>query len=404
MNSLLRALTLGGLLLVASGSPALAQHRIRRLSTNGAWDAYVAAFDDYAEHDSVVGASTVLVREGRVVAREDRGFADRALERPVDERTIFHWASITKTLTAVAIMQLRDRGLVSLDDPVTKWAPELRRIHDPFGPIDDVTLRMLLSHTAGFQNPTWPYGDGESWQPFEPTEWSQLVAMMPYQAIRFRPGSRFAYSNPGFIYLARVIESVTGDSWESYVQKNIWTPLGMSRSYVGSTPYHLAVDRSNRYAVVAENGGPVRVIANGGDFNPGITIPNSGWNAPVADLVRWTAFLTGTAPGVDAGAVLAHTTVGEMWRPVLEIPAADVPIDEAGADAVGLSFFRYGGSGGALIGHTGDQGGYRSFLFINPRTRDAVIGVVNTSNEVAADSSAQGWARVYDAARALIAR
>jgi len=86
------------------------------------------------------------------------------------------------------------------------------------GAIDKVTIRMLLSHSAGFQNPTWPYKEGKDWEPFEPTTWNQLVAMMPYQELLFAPGSRFGYSNPGFIYLARIIEQLTGDSWEIYVQ------------------------------------------------------------------------------------------------------------------------------------------------------------------------------------------
>ena len=56
-------------------------------------------------------------------------------------------------------------------------------MHDPYGMMDSITLRMLLSHTAGFQNPTWPYGNDKPWEPFEPTTWNQLVAMMPYQEL-----------------------------------------------------------------------------------------------------------------------------------------------------------------------------------------------------------------------------
>ena len=73
--------------------------------------------------------------------------------------------------------------------------------------------------------------------------------MMPYQEIIFRPGSRFGYSNPAFIYLARVIEQLTGDPYQSYIQKNIWTPLGLGWSYFGTTPHHLAHWRSHNYTV-----------------------------------------------------------------------------------------------------------------------------------------------------------
>src|SRR4030095_8559508 len=178
----------------------------------------------YADSDQVVGSSVVLVKNGRVIARYDDGFEDRAKQKPIDSLSIFHWGSITKSLTAISIMQLRDRGKLSLDDKIMRWVPELRQIHDPYGMIDSITIRMLLSHTAGFQNGTWPYGSKKPWEPFEPTTWNQLVAMMPYQELHFRPGSRYSYSNPAFIYLARIIEQISGDPWDSYVQKHIFSP------------------------------------------------------------------------------------------------------------------------------------------------------------------------------------
>jgi len=117
------------------------------------------AFDAYVHDDSIVGASYVVVKNGATVEWHSIGLADRDLKQPVDRDTIFHWGSITKTLTAVAVMQLRDRGKLSLDDSITRYVPELNRIHSDYGPISQVTLRQLLSHTAGFQNPTWPYRD-----------------------------------------------------------------------------------------------------------------------------------------------------------------------------------------------------------------------------------------------------
>lgn len=171
------------------------------------------------------------------------------------ERTIYHFGSITKTLTAIAVMQLRDRGRLTLEDRVTSYIPELRRVHNAFGSMDDITIRMLLSHTAGFQNPTWPYKKGKPWEPFEPTTWEQLVAMMPYQEVSFKPGSRFSYSNPAFIYLGRIIEALTGDPWETYIQKNIFAPLNLTRSYFGNTPYYLAADRSHNYSLARDTKG-----------------------------------------------------------------------------------------------------------------------------------------------------
>ena len=359
------------------------------------WQPFTRAFDAYATGDSVVGASVLMMRDGRVLAHHEYGFADRALGRRVDERTIFHWGSITKTLTAVAVMQLRDRKRVSLDERVTQYIPELRQVHDPFGSMDDVTIRMLLSHSAGFQNPTWPYKAGKSWEPFEPTRWEQLVAMMPYQEVAFAPGSRYSYSNPGFIYLARIIEQLTGDPYQSYVYKNLWAPLGITHSYFGATPYHLADQRSNNYDVVRDSAGHEAVVANGRDFDPGITIPNGGWNAPLGDLARWVGFLSGVA-GNDT--VLARTTLDEMWR-TLFATEGDAP-----GDSVGLSFYVLWRDGVRFIGHTGQQAGFRSFFYVNPKTSAAVIAAFNTTNDARDAESAQGFKRIIDAALELIAR
>jgi CubicO group peptidase (beta-lactamase class C family) len=153
------------------------------------WADFTKMFDAAMDRDRVTGAGIAVLRDGTVVSRHEYGFADRAGNKRVTDRTIFHYGSITKTLTAVAIMQLRDRGRLTLDDQVTRYIPELRMVHDPYGSIDKITIRMLLSHSAGFQNPTWPYKEGKDWEPFEPTTWNQLVAMMPYQQLWFKPGS-----------------------------------------------------------------------------------------------------------------------------------------------------------------------------------------------------------------------
>ncbi|HEU4799393.1 MAG TPA: serine hydrolase domain-containing protein, partial [Gemmatimonadales bacterium] len=150
------------------------------LAQEAGWRAATEAFFAEAQADSVVGSALVLVRDGKVVAERYEGFADRERGQHEGAETIHHWASITKTLTAIGVMQLEEHGLISLDDPVVQYVPELRRIHADSGEIERITIRMLLSHTAGFRNGTWPFGSGAEWEPFEPTEWSQLVAMFPY--------------------------------------------------------------------------------------------------------------------------------------------------------------------------------------------------------------------------------
>ena len=167
------------LILLAALGPALAAAQ-----APAAWPAFTRAFAAYVDSDKVVGAS-VVVHEGRHASCALRhGFADRAANVRVDSQTIFHWGSITKTLTAISIMQLRDRGKLSLDDKIVRWVPELRTMHDPYGMMDSITSACCCRTRPAFRIGTWPYGNDKPWEPFEPTTWNQLVAMMPYQELR----------------------------------------------------------------------------------------------------------------------------------------------------------------------------------------------------------------------------
>jgi CubicO group peptidase (beta-lactamase class C family) len=382
---------------VASSVPA--QEPGRDSVAPPGWQALVASYDAYAEADGIIGGGVVAVHDGKAMAWHDFGHADLAAGIPAARQTIYHWGSITKTLTAIAVMQLRDRGLLSLDDPVTYWVPELRQVHDPYGAIDSITVEMLLTHSSGFQNPTWPWYEGHDWEPFEPTTWDQLVAMMPYQQLHFRPGSQWSYSNPAFLYLARIIESLTGDSWQAYIQKNVLSPLDLQRSYFGTTPYWLAPDRSHNYYVEPDPAGGTRLIDNGADFDPGITIPNGGWNAPLGDLARFAAFLTGAAVDDETlrrfDSVLSRSSLEEMWKP--RVPIREDPAAEH-FEQMGLSFFLVRDGERSVIGHTGSQAGFRAFFYFQPEERTALIAVFNTTNFEQSPEAAAAYQELLSAA------
>ena len=237
----------------------------------------------------IIGSGLAYVKDGAVAATAFEGYQDLQTKRPIDDETIYHWASITKTFTGVAIMQLRDRGLLSLDDPAIRYVPELREVHNPYGDISHVTIRHLMTHSAGFRAATWPWGGDQPWHPFEPTRWEQVVAMFPYTELMFRPGTKYSYSNPGVIFLGRIIQLLSGDDYEVYIAKNIFMPLGMQRSFFDRAPYHLVGHRSHSYVRAGDGLKEQRF-----DFDTGITVSNGGLNAPLGDMARWLAFLIGS--------------------------------------------------------------------------------------------------------------
>lgn len=336
-------------------------------------------FEQSMRKHGIVGGSLMLIQDGQVIAQEFYGQADQEKQQVVDESTIYHWASITKTFTAIAIMQLRDRGLLKLDDPIIKYVPELKAVHNPFGDMGEITIKQLMTHSAGFRAPTWPWGGDKDWHPHEPKTWEQLAGMMPYTEILFKPGSKFSYSNPGIIFLGRVIEQLSGDDYEVYIDKNIFKPLEMYRSYFDATPYHLLKHRSHSYYVKDGKTTPARF-----DADTGITVSNGGLNAPLTDLVKYLTFLNGDPRRQEIyDMVLKRGSLNEMFQ-------AQVPIEPANdgqnrKDAMGLSFFIEDNYGQHFIGHSGSQNGFISHFYIKPDTRTGYIVAYNTT----ADSGSQ---------------
>ncbi len=336
------------------------------------WEEVVRFYEQRVRDAGIVGSSLVLVRDGRVVASHQVGYQDLDAKRPVTPETIFHWGSITKTLTGIAIMQLRDRKRLSLDDAAVKYVPELRQVHNPFGDMSQVTLRQLMSHTAGFRAPTWPWGGDQDWHPFEPTRWEQVVAMFPYTTLLFPPGSKYSYSNPGVIFLGRTIEALSGDDYEMYVTKNILAPLGMSHTFFDRAPYHLLPRRSHSYYRDDEGLQEGRF-----DFDTGITVSNGGLNAPLGDMAKYLAFLMG-GPGQPEAheGVLARASLEEMFRPVAR--ASDGEGGTGQEVQIGLSFFLERHQGLDLVAHSGSQGGFLSHFYLHLPTRTGFVVAYNT--------------------------
>ena len=337
-------------------------------------------YESGLRRNGILGSSLVLIRNGEVVLHDNYGVQNQGgvqSQSPavqVDDNTTYHWASCTKSFTGIAIMQLRDRGLLSLDDPLIKYLPELAAVHDPYGPISKVTIRHVMSHSGGFRDATWPWRDAD-WQPFEPTQWSQIVAMLPYTNVAFEPGSRFSYSNLGVVFLGEIVERLSGDPYQLYMEKNILLPLGMTRTYFDRSPYFLLPYRSHSWDL--KDG---KLAEDEFDFNTGITRSNGGLNAPLPDVIKYLHFLLGDpARQAEYDAILKRSSLEEMWKPYLPVVPDEDFVSRSGAhDDVTTSFFVHTDGKLRLIGHAGWQNGFRSHFYIDPATRSAYVVAYNT--------------------------
>lgn len=326
------------------------------------------------QENGIVGSSFIFIHDNKVLAKEFYGWANIEQKRKVDEDTIYQWASITKTFTGIAIMQLRDRGLLRLDDPIIEYIPELKQVYNPFGDMGEITIRHLMSHSAGFRRPTWPW-KSKPWHPHEPLHWEQVVAMFPYTEILFKPASKWSYSNPGIIFLGRVIELLTTDDWEVYIDKNIFKPLKMYRSYFDTTPYHLMKYKCQSYFL--KDG---KLTPADPDVNMGITVSNGGLKSCFSDMVRYLYFLMGNSSKQDDyDQVLERSSLEDMFKSQIEIKDYDQEFrGKNRKDSMGLTVFIEDNYGMHFIAHSGGNNAFVTHFYINQDSNTAYIIGFNT--------------------------
>jgi len=352
-------------------------------------EAFSQRFDAVLSQHGIVGGGVAIVQIQEPATQLFFGEARKDTHQSVDGETSYNWASITKTMTAIAILQLRDRGKLSLDDPAVRYVPELRQVHDNFGPIDAITIRELLTHSSGFRNPTWPWDCDDAkncdWQPFEPTQWAQVVAMLPYTHIAFSPGTRWSYSNLGYVFLGQIIQRLSGDDFEVYIDKNILKPLGMTNSYFDRSPYFLESHVSASYLRAGN-----KLTEQPFNFDTGITTSNSGLKAPITDMEKYLRFLVGDPSNPVYEVVLRRGSLEEAWKGVLPVAEPGKPATPytKGAPMMGLGFFVLNLDGHRYMYHDGDQGGFSSEMLIDPARHTASILGVNTTDTGAPAPSA----------------
>lgn len=292
----------------------------------------------------------------------EHGYADPDGRVPATRDTLFRIASITKTFTATAVMQLRDANAVTLDDPLVAHLPEFEQVGGLAGAAPRVTLRHLLQHSSGLQGE--PPSLDLLEQPVHTGE--QILQVLPRTRLLTAPGTAFRYSNLGFRLLAEVLARVTGTRWLELAPTRLLQPLGMLAS--GPRPADLSrCATGHRPSLFQDRPEPVdpidSALAEGdGDL----------WSS-LTDLSRWVTTQLGAVRGDDS-VVLSASSLLEMQQPTLVA-------DPAWTEARGLGWNVLRREHGRVVSHGGLFGGFNSQLCFSPEHQIGVVALTNSVPE-----------------------
>jgi CubicO group peptidase (beta-lactamase class C family) len=198
----------------------------RILKMSAAFPAIQNMFEAYAKHNHIPGLAFGIVSGGKLIYADGVGVEETQTKGEVTTTSVFRIASMTKSFTAMAILKLRDAGKLNLDDPVIKYVPELGKTLLPTGNSKPITIRNLLTHTAGFPEDN-PWADRQ----LDMTDAELLAFVSKGMSMAYVPGQNFEYSNLGYALLGQIIKRVSKQAYEKYVTANILVPLNMNHTY-----------------------------------------------------------------------------------------------------------------------------------------------------------------------------
>ncbi len=240
------------------------------------------------------GCAVIATKKGKTILRKGRGMANLELGVPIEPGMIFRLGSITKQFTAGAIMILVDEGKLSLKDDITKFFPG----YPTKG--NRITVHHLLTHTSGIKS----YTNMTKWITMRIKDMTveELIDFFKNEPVNFKPGDQWNYCNSGYFLLGAIIEKVSGKTYEEFLQKRIFDPLGMKNTFYGNhskiIPGRVSGYNNSRHGVINAD-----YISMTTPYAAGALISN------VDDLATWTAAL-------NNGKLISKKSLEKMYTPV----------------------------------------------------------------------------------------
>lgn len=333
-------------------------------------DDLISYIDSYIiqqmENNNVAGLSVAIVTKEKIFWSKSYGFANKENQIKAKNETVYGAASISKLITATAIMQLYEKGLIDLDAPVTEYIPEFS-IKSRSENIGNITVRMLLTHHSGL-----PRDKASGF--FGPTDESfrDMVSSLYNQYLSFPPGKIYSYSNLGYDILGVVIERVSGEKYSEYTTRHILEPLDMSMA--SFVPISIRDDIDKEYISMAHNAAKTTTFP---DYLMR-DIPAAGLNANIFDLSKFIMMVLNKGI-VHNSRILSEESINEM----LTIQNENIELDLD--HKMGLGFFLSHGELnyiGKVCGHGGSTLYHYSDLGILPNNDVGVIVFTNTDTGI----------------------
>ena len=298
----------------------------------------------------IPGLALLVVRDGKIIKQQGYGFSNVELQVSVKPETLFQSGSMGKQFTATAVMMLVEEGKVGLDDPLTKYFPEAPAFWSK------VKVRNLLSHTGGFGD----YPDKFDFRKdYTEDELLKIVESIP---LAYEPGSKWSYSNLGYLTLGVLIHRVTGQFYGDFLQQRVFKPLGMSTTRVMSEE-DIIPNRSSGYRVVKGQ------LKNQEWVSPTLnTTADGSLYFSIKDLAKWDAALA-------ARKLLKPESFDLMWTPV------KLSDGKPNKDGYGFGWFIHDAHGHGVIEH---EGAWQGFTTNISRYVDDKLTIVVLTNLAAA--------------------
>ena len=242
-----------------------------------------AALQRQVDQNQIAGAVTLVVAPEKILHLEATGWANRESQRPMAPDSVFWIASMSKPITATAVLMLQDEGKLNVQDPVSKYLPEFAGLRTPSGQPATITISQLLTHTSGLGE-AGPK-DAEAWT------LTDLVPLWVSAPMKYEPGARWQYTQSGINAAGRIVEVVSGLSFDRFLQERLFGPLGMK-----DTTFYPGPEQWARWAqayVRNSQTGQLEAVLPRPEFGPRHRPPqgNGGLYSTAADYGRFCQML-----------------------------------------------------------------------------------------------------------------